>query len=355
MVKRIFRIVLVLALLFLFLRLWEIDLSVTKIFSSTLLSIIVAVLLGLFVWEYTKTVIDKKLEEEFPGEGEEMEEGGAGGTRKGTLLLLLRKFVLTILVVIVMMIVLSEIGVDIGPMIAGAGIIGLAIGFGAQTLVKDIISGVFFLVDDAFRVGDYVETAGMRGTVEKISLRAMRLRHHRGPIITVPFGDMKTVTNYSRDYQIMKLNIRVRYDTDIKKVKKIIKKINSEIQENPEFAAGLLDNIKSQGVREMDDSAMIMRIKFKTVPGQQFIIRREVYQRLQEAFRKEGIEFAHRNVTVYLPPETTTGKSDEKGESEDKPSAAVDEKVRQAAAAAALAIAEEEEAAKKGGKEKDDR
>jgi small-conductance mechanosensitive channel len=355
LVKRIFRVVLVVGLLFLFLRLWGIDLSVTRIFSSTLLSIIIAVMLGLFVWEYTKTLIDKKLEEEFSDEDEEMEEGGAGGTRKGTLLLLLRKFVLTVLVVIVMMIVLSEMGIDIGPMIAGAGIVGLAIGFGAQTLVKDIISGVFFLVDDAFRVGDFVETAGMKGSVERISLRSMRLRNARGPIITIPFGDMKTVTNFSRDYQIMKLNIRVRYDTNIKKVKKIIKKINNEIQENPEFAAGLLDNIKSQGVREMDDSAMIMRIKFKTVPGQQFIIRREVYQRIQEAFRKEGIEFAHRNVTVYLPPETTAGESKQERGSKDESPTPPDKRKRQAAAAAALALAEEEEAAKKGGKEKDDR
>jgi hypothetical protein len=183
--KRLFRIVLMLGLLFLFLRLWGIDLSVTRIFSATLLSTIIAVLLGLFVWEYTKTLIDKKLEEEFPGEHEEIEEGGGvGGTRKGTLLLLLRKFVLIVLVVIVTMIVLSQIGVNIGPMIAGAGIIGLAIGFGAQTLVKDIISGVFFLIDDAFRVGDFVETAGMRGTVERISIRSMRLRHARGPVIT---------------------------------------------------------------------------------------------------------------------------------------------------------------------------
>lgn len=350
LVKRIFRIVLVLALLFLFLRLWEIDLSVTKIFSSTLLSIIVAVLLGLFVWEYTKTLIDKKLEEEFPGEGEEIEEGGGvGGTRKGTLLMLLRKFVFTVLVVIVMMIVLAQIGVNIGPMIAGAGIAGLAIGFGAQTLVKDIISGVFFLVDDAFRVGDFVETAGAKGSVEKISLRSMRLRNARGPIITIPFGDMKTVTNFSRDYQIMKLDIRVRYDTNIKKVKKIIKKINKDIQENPELAAGLLDSIKSQGVKAMDDSAMIMRVKFKTVPGRQFIIRREVFQRIQQSFRKEGIQFAHRNVTVYLPPETTAEESKKESESKDESPTPTDKRKRQAAGAAALAIAEEEEAAKEGG------
>jgi small-conductance mechanosensitive channel len=353
-VKRLFRIVLVVAMFFLVLRLWGIDISVTRAFSSTVLSVIVVFLLGLIVWEYSKTLIDRKLQEEFPDDEEEMEEGGAGGTRKGTLLLLLRKFVLAVLVVIVTMIVLSEMGVDIGPMIAGAGIVGLAIGFGAQTLVKDIISGVFFLIDDAFRVGDYVETAGQRGTVEQISIRSMRLRHHRGPVHTIPFGDMATVTNYSRDYHIMKLNIRVRYDTDVEKVRKIIKKINKEIQKDEKLSAGLLGKIKSQGVREMDDSAMIMRIKFKTIPGQQFLIRREVYRKVQEAFRTAGIEFAHRNVTVYLPPETESAKPDENSESKDKSATAVDQKMKEAAAAAALAITQEEEAQKGAGKGKDE-
>ncbi|MDH3801844.1 MAG: mechanosensitive ion channel family protein, partial [Deltaproteobacteria bacterium] len=341
--KRLFRIVLVVALFFVVLRLWGVDISFTRFLSSTVLSIIVALLLGLVLWEYSKTLIDRKLREEFPEDDEEMEEGGAGGTRKGTLLLLLRKFVLIVLVVIVTMIVLSEMGIDIGPMIAGAGIVGLAIGFGAQTLVKDIISGVFFLIDDAFRIGDYVETAGQRGTVEQISIRSMRLRHHRGTIHTIPFGAMSSVGNYSRDYQIMKLEFRVRYDTDINKVRKIIKKINMEIQKDEILAAGLLDKIKSQGVKALDDSAMIMRVKFKTVPGQQFVIRKEVFRLMQEAFAEQGIEFAHRNVTVYLPQETDSAKSEEESESKDKPSTAVDEKMRKAAAGAALAVIQEEE------------
>ncbi len=344
-VKRLFRIVLVVAMFFLILRLWGIDISVTRVFSSTVLSVIVVFLLGLIVWEYSKTLIDRKLREEFPDDDEEMEEGGAGGTRKGTLLLLLRKFVLIVLVVIVTMIMLSEMGIDIGPMIAGAGIVGLAIGFGAQTLVKDIISGVFFLIDDAFRIGDYVETAGQRGTVEQISIRSMMLRHHRGPVHTIPFGGMGSVTNYSRDYHIMKLNIRVRYDTDVEKVRKIIKKINKEIQNDEKLSAGLLGKIKSQGVREMDDSAMIMRIKFKTVPGQQFLVRRVVYQRVQEAFREAGIEFAHRNVTVYLPPDESSAETEKEGAGkETSPSEAQDKKTKeQAAAAAALAVIQEEE------------
>ncbi len=351
--KRLFRVVLVVAMFFLVLRLWGVDLAITRIFSSSVLAIIVTLLLGLIVWEYSKTLIDQKLEEEFPDDDEEMEEGGPGGTRRGTLLLLLRKFVLCVLVVIIIMIVLSEIGINIGPMIAGAGIVGLAIGFGAQTLVKDIISGVFFLIDDAFRVGDYVETGGMRGTVEHISIRSLRLRHARGPVITLPFGDMQSVTNYSRDYHIMKLDIRVRYDTDVDKVRKIIKKINAEIQQDEGLASGLLDKIKSQGVKQMDDSAMIMRIKFKTIPGQQFLVRREVYKRVQEAFREQGIEFAHRNVTVYFPPETPAAETQAEDAANDKSAGTVERKKREAAAAAALAATQEEEVEKKS--KEDDR
>jgi len=152
------------------------------------------------------------------------------------------------------------LGVNIGPLIAGAGVLGLAIGFGAQTLVKDIISGVFFLIDDAFRVGDYIDVGGTKGSVEQISLRSLRLRNPRGPVHTIPFGSMRTVTNMSRDYIIAKLDFRVRYDTDVDKVRKIIKKINKIIMADEEMAPVMLGQLKSQGVRELDDSAMVMRV-----------------------------------------------------------------------------------------------
>jgi small-conductance mechanosensitive channel len=128
---------------------------------------------------------------------------------------------LFVIFTIVFLLLLSSIGINIGPLLAGAGVIGQAIGFGAQTLVRDIFSGVFFLIDDAFRVGDYIETAGKKDMVEHISLRSLRLHHPRGMVHTIPFGDMVTVTNFSRDYIITKLDIRVRYDADIKKIKKI--------------------------------------------------------------------------------------------------------------------------------------
>ena len=281
LIRRFFRIFLIAFLFFFSLRLWGIDISIGRMFTRSALSIVLILLLSFITWQLIKARIDQKLKEEMPDEEEEAEEGGAGGSRMGTLLVLLRKFVLAVMFVIVSLIVLSSLGVNIGPLIAGAGVLGLAIGFGAQTLVKDIISGVFFLMDDVFRVGDFIETGGTKGSVEHISLRSLRLRNPRGPVHTIPFGSMGTVTNMSRDYIITKLDFRVRYDTDVDKVRKIIKKINMEIENDPEMGPNLLDKIKSQGVKELDDSAMIMRVKFKTIPGEQFVIRREVFRMIQ--------------------------------------------------------------------------
>ena len=157
---------------------------------------------------------------------------------------------------------------------------------------------------------------------------------------TIPFGSIGTVENFSRDYIITKLDFRVRYDADVEKIRKIIKKkVYKKILANEELASKLLGKIKSQGVREMDDSAMIMRVKYKTIPGEQFIIRKEVYRLMQEAFKEAGIEFAHRNVTVYMPPEATQNAAGEAG--------APDKKALEAAAAAAGAAVQAEEDAKK--------
>jgi small-conductance mechanosensitive channel len=350
LIIRIFRFLLMAFLLFIVLGLWGIDLPLGRIFAADALKIIMVLILGFVIWEFVKSRIDRKLKEEMPDQDEDMEEGGAGGSRIGTLLMLLRKFVLTVMFLMVSLIILSNIGVNIGPLIAGAGVVGLAIGFGAQTLVKDIISGIFFLVDDAFRVGDYIETAGAKGMVEHISLRSLRLRHPRGPVYTIPFGGMGTVTNNSRDYIISKLDFRVRYDTDVDEVRKIIKKISKKIMKDEEMGPVMLDKLKSQGVRELDDSAMVMRVKFKTIPGEQFVVRREVYRMMQEAFRENGIEFAHRNVTVYLPPEdkdTTTGAGPQ-GSAAGRP----DKKIMEAAGAAAAAIQAEEDAKKAAAKPK---
>ena len=347
------RLALAALLFFWTLDIWNVDLPVGEEVVSTLIEILVVVLICYVAWSLINAAILRRMRAEMPEAeaDDEKEEGGAGGSRIGTLLHLLRKFMLVVIIVMASLVVLSALGVHVGPLIAGAGVFGLAIGFGAQTLVKDIISGVFFLMDDAFRVGDYLEVSGTSGMVEHISLRSLRLRSARGPVNFIPFGEMKMVTNLSRDYVVMKLDFRVRYDADVEKIRKIIKKkVYNKIAEDPELGPKLLEQIKSQGVREMDDSAMIMRVKYKTKPGDQFAIRKEVYRLMQEAFKEEGIEFAHRNVTVYMPPETgseTAAQTAGEVQQEDaKPDSNV---ARQAAAAAALALvqAEEEEMAKK--------
>ncbi|MDB4442144.1 mechanosensitive ion channel [bacterium] len=343
LIRRLFRIALGTTLFFIVLGLWGIDFSIGRIFAADALKTIMVLILGFVIWEFVKSRIDRKLQEEMPEDDEEKEEGGAGGSRIGTLLMLLRKFVMAVMFVMVSLIVLSNLGVNIGPLIAGAGVIGLAIGFGAQTLVKDIIAGIFFLIDDAFRVGDYIETAGTKGMVDHISLRSLRLRHPRGPVFTIPFGSMGTVKNNSRDYIISKLDFRVRYDTDVDKVRKIIKKINKIIMKDEDMAPVMLGKLKSQGVRELDDSAMVMRVKFKTIPGEQFVVRREVFRMMQESFKENGIEFAHRNVTVYLPPEDQSQTSGE-GQAGAAPAGQPDKKIQEAAAAAAAVIQAEEEA-----------
>jgi small-conductance mechanosensitive channel len=303
MIRKIFRAVLLVFLFFAALELWGIQVDIGRILATNVLGVVIVLVLGLLAWEIMKTRIDRRIEEEMPLQSEEAEEGGSGGSRSGTLLLLLRKFILAFMVLVVGFSVLASLGVNIAPLLAGAGVVGLAIGFGSQTLVKDIIAGVFFLIDDAFRVGDYVEAGTAKGTVEHISLRSLRLRHPRGQIFVVPFGDLKMVQNFTRDYIIEKLDIRVRFDTDPDEIRKIIKKINKDIKSREELAKSLLSDIKSAGVRAMDDSAMIMRVKFKCVPGEQFLVRREVFRQIQKAFKEKGIEFAHRNVTVYLPPQ----------------------------------------------------
>jgi small-conductance mechanosensitive channel len=346
------RIALAAFVFFYLLEVWGIDIQVGRAVTRTAFNILVAVLICYATWEVISVAIQRKLAEEMPETDEDMEEGGAGGSRVGTLLLLLRKFILAVLIVMATLIMLSSIGVNIGPLIAGAGVIGLAIGFGAQTLVKDIIAGLFFLLDDAFRVGDYIEAAGTKGMVDHISLRSLRLRHPRGMVNTIPFGDIGIVTNMSRDYIITKLDFRVRYDTDVERVRKIIKKkVYEPIMQNEELAPKLLDKIKSQGVRQMDDSAMIMRVKYKTAPGQQFVIRKEVYRLMQEAFAEEGIEFAHRNVTVYIPPESPQSASDQNQEKADEaPTGTSDQNktlLEKTGAAAAIAVTQAEEDTKK--------
>jgi small-conductance mechanosensitive channel len=193
---------------------------------------------------------------------------------------------------------LSALGIQVGALLAGAGVIGIVVGFGAQTLVRDMFSKFFYLLDDAFRVGEYIESGNYKGTVEQLGARSVRLRHHRGPIFTIPYGQLGAVKNSSRDWVIDKMTIGVTYDTDLDKAKKIIKKIGEELAANPEFAPKILEPLKMQGVEQFGDYAIQLRIKMKTRPNEQFTIRRRAYAMIKKAFSENGIRFAHPTVQV---------------------------------------------------------
>ena len=282
--------------------LWGIDLAAQGGLLHGLWEVLLVGFLAYLAFKSVKILIDRKIAEEGGIEEAELgEEGGAASSsRLATLLPLFRNFLFIVIAVIAGMIALSELGVDIAPLFAGAGVIGLAIGFGAQTMIRDIFSGAFFLMDDAFRKGEYIDIGGIKGTVEKISIRSMQLRHHMGALHTIPFGEIHHLTNYSRDWVMMKLPLRVPYDTDVERVRKLIKTLGKELLEHPEEGPKFVQPLKSQGVYKMEDSAMIIRVKYMTKPGDQFTTRKLVYAKVRELFEREGIKFAHRQVTVQV-------------------------------------------------------
>lgn len=315
-------------------------------FAANLIEFLMILSVGYLVYEVVSLIINRRLAAEMTvaGADPESEEvggegGGAGGSRLSTVLPLVLGTSRVTIVVVFLLLALGNIGVDTTPLLAGAGIVGLAIGFGAQKLVTDVVSGIFFLIDDAFRTGEYVDVGGTMGTVEKISIRSMQLRHHTGPVHTLPYGEIPKITNFSRDWVIMKLRFTVPFGTDPNKVKKIFKKIGQEMLEVEPFKDDFLQPFKSQGVLEFDDVGMVIRGKFMARPGQQFTLRKEIYNRVNAAFKANGIEFARREVRVAIPGLDNTDKLGD------------DEKAAVAAAAtqAAQQQAEEKIAAPKPG------
>ncbi len=259
------------------------------------------------IWEIARVAINRKIDDEdeayaiLHGQTDmEMEQGGAGLSRTRTLLPLLRRSIAIVLVTMVVLGSLSALGVDTGPILAGAGVLGLAIGFGSQTLVRDIVTGFFFLMEDAFRIGEYIDVGPAKGTVEEISVRSMKLRHHRGALNTVPFGSVDVIKNFSRDWSIMKLRIRVPFETDLNKVRKLLKKVGQEMMEEEAIKDDFLQPFKAQGAVEVDDYGFVVSTKFMSKPGKQFYIRRFAFQAMQEAFEEEGIPFARPNLRVEI-------------------------------------------------------
>jgi moderate conductance mechanosensitive channel len=262
-----------------------------------MLSTVVIVLVAELGWQLLKAVFDRKMAEG-PKTSDQNSQEWRRHMRLHTLLPIFRNILFVVLLVTVALTVLAQLGVDIGPLIAGASVVGVAVGFGSQTLIRDMISGMFYLLDDAFRVGEYIQSGSYKGTVESFGIRSVKLRHHRGPLYTVPFGVLGAVQNMSRDWVIDKLSIGVTYDTDLGKVRKIVKQIGQELMEDPELAPNIMEPLKLQGVEQFGDFAIQIRMKMMTRPGEQFVIRRRAFAMIKQAFDANGINFAFPTVQV---------------------------------------------------------
>ena len=353
-IRRITRTFIIFGLLLWLLNIWGFEIPFSQRIVNVGFNILVTLVLAFVAWRILNSFIARKLDDAKPEDQAESDQsddewgGAATLDRSYTLLPILRKFIGIVMVVMVTLIVLSSMGVNIGPLLAGAGVAGLAIGFGAQKLVADVLSGIFYLVDDAFRVGEYIQAGGVSGSVEAITLRNVMLRHHRGMLQIVPFSDLGSITNFMRGGIIVKFSLQFPYDTDIEKVRKIIKKVGKKMLDDPEMGPDFIQPVKSGGVREMGDSVMTIRVKFTAKPGAHFVIRREAFKLITEALEAQGIQYAHRKVIVEVaqanaPNEADSSQSKQSGITSEQTQQLQDQALKAGAAAAVESILKEEQ------------
>ena len=266
-------------------------------FAFSLLGVAALALLTHLLWMAIRTTIDQRLRSIGPLDphGEPNPQA-----RLLTLLPLLRMSAAAALGVMLLLSSLWAVGIEITPLLAGAGVIGLALGFGAQALVRDVIAGIFFLAEDAFRVGEYIESGTTtKGTVERITLRTVALRHHNGPLHFVPYGALGTVRNNSRDWVIEKFNLPLPIDVDSETVRKLIKKVGEGMLLDEEVGHLLREPLKGK-LSRIDPGVKVFRCKFETTPGKQFDVRAQAIRRLEAALKAAGIDFADGRQTVYV-------------------------------------------------------
>lgn len=197
-------------------------------------------------------------------------------------------------------IILGRLGVDTTPILAGAGIVGLAVGFGSQTLVKDLINGLFILFENSIRVGDWVIAGGQNGLVEAIGLRTVRLRDLSGNVHVVPNSSIDTLTNYSKEFSKYVLDVGIAYRENVEEVTEIIREVARQLEEDDQFGPDILQPIQVLGLDRFDDSAIVIRSVVTTKPLRQWAIKREFNRRIKKIFDERGIEIPFPHRTIYM-------------------------------------------------------
>ncbi len=261
---------------------------------GSLVSMGLTIVVAVAVWEVANAAIQRHLNKL------SRDAQAARSARVRTLLPMLRTVLSVTILVFVALNILTEIGVNVAPLIAGAGVVGLAIGFGSQTLVRDVITGAFLLFEDSVAVGDVVQLGGLSGVVEQLSIRSIKLRAMDGSVHIIPFGAVTTVTNMTRDFGFAVLDVNVAYGEDTDRVVEVLKEIAAEVRQDAKLGPQIRDDIEVLGVERLADSGVTIRARVKTDPAARWSVGREFNRRIKQRFDQLGIEipYPHQKLVI---------------------------------------------------------
>jgi len=270
---------------------------IINVLMNELLSIIFIIILYLFLsWLLNRSfrIVKRKLHAKYEVSGD-----FEGRKRMVTLSRLIKSFIRISLISIFLLVLFSELGLDIAPLLTGLGIIGIAVGFGAQELIKDVISGLFIILENKIRVGDVAMINGTRGVVELLEIRTVNIRDRSGTIHIFQNGKIDSISNLTKEWSAMIFNIGVAYKENIDHVMEVIQKVGDLLKEDEKFSKLMINTVEIQGVNDFGDSAIMIGARIKTSPGNQWLIGREFRKRLKVAFDQEGIEIPFPHRTIY--------------------------------------------------------
>jgi moderate conductance mechanosensitive channel len=282
-------------------QIWGIDLigwagvTLGTEFGTQIIHVGLLLAMMLLIWELSSAAIEHYLEA--------VDETGARIQRSGrmrTLLPLLRTALVVLIAIVLLLHTMSVMGADLAPLLATAGVIGIAIGFGSQKLVQDVINGMFILLQDTISVGDFVEVGGHGGTVERMSVRTIELRDVSGIVHTIPFSEITTVKNWAKEYGYAVLEVSVAYREDVDEVMEVLRQIGAELEADPEVGQFMLEPIDVWGLEAFADSAVIIKARIKTRPLKQFYVKRQFNRLMKRRFDELGIEIPFPHQTVYF-------------------------------------------------------
>jgi len=266
--------------------------------SGSLFSIGVTVVVLALIYGYVSSSIERHLNRQ-DGDGKPVQTSA----RMRTLLPMLRNAAFIVFSIIAGLVVLSETGFNIGPLLAGAGVIGVAVGFGSQTLVKDFLTGLFIVIENTIAIGDVVKVGDHSGVVEAMSVRTLRIRDADGAVHILPFSEVGQIVNMTKDFAYALINVGVSYDTNLRHAMDVIKAVGEELRQDTKFRASIIDPIEILGVDKFADSAIILQARIRTRPGRQWDVKRALLLRLKERFDLEKIQIPYPTVMQLMNPE----------------------------------------------------